>query len=215
MRRHVLQTAFAFGLLALLSSPALVAQTRTLTGDFALGDGQELELDVKVGSVRITAGDISGVSATVELECKRARRCADLIEEVELVSKETSRGLELRVDVPSTRRGGDLQLEVSLSVPRTAALYVDVGVGQVEIVGSEESVSVDVGVGEVEVEVPEITVASVSLDTGVGDATLRGGGSAEHGRRGFVGKKVAWSEGPGHAAVKVDVGVGEIKVRLR
>jgi len=61
---------------------------------------------------------------------------------------------------------------------------------------------------------PEARVASVRLDAGVGDATLRTSRGEQEGS-GFIGHKVAWKEGPGKAAVKVDCGVGDAEVVLR
>ena len=212
MKRYQLPVAAVA--IALLSVVPAVAQDRTISDEFSLGSGEQLAVDVKVGAVHIEAVDTGSVGAVVELECKRARRCAEIIDQVELVSSNTSRGLELRLDVPKTRRGDNLEVRVELTVPRDAALDIDVGVGQIEIAGSEESIAIDLGVGEVELELPETAVASVELDAGVGDAKLAAGGSSDHGRRGLVGKEVSWREGRGHAAVNVDVGVGDIRVRL-
>jgi hypothetical protein len=74
-------------------------------------------------------------------------------------------------------------------------------------------VRVELGVGDVNVLMRESDVNSVHLTVGVGDATLRHPGHAQA-VSGLLGRKVRWSDGTGPAHVNVDLGVGDIDVRL-
>ena len=60
---------------------------------------------------------------------------------------------------------------------------------------------------------PAAAVGEVSVDTGVGEATLYADGRHVEGK-GFVGKSLNWSKGRGKAAITVDCGVGEADIRL-
>jgi hypothetical protein len=76
-----------------------------------------------------------------------------------------------------------------------------------------DDLDVELGVGQVHVAMRQKDVRSVRLSSGVGDASLDVG--ARHMRSsGLIGHRLHWSEGPGHAEVEVEVGVGESSVEL-
>jgi hypothetical protein len=90
------------------------------------------------------------------------------------------------------------------------------GVGELEVAGVDDDLSIDLGVGEVDVSVPEARFRSVDLDAGIGEASLRLPEGRYQGRRSFlIGSELDWHEGRGQAALVVDLGVGEVEVRLR
>jgi hypothetical protein len=93
-------------------------------------------------------------------------------------------------------------------------LEVDVGVGEVSISGFTNDVVADLGVGELSVAMEESHVRSVDLETGLGEADFRySDGQME--ASGIFGNEVQWDEGRGNAAVNLEVGVGEIDLRLK
>jgi hypothetical protein len=74
---------------------------------------------------------------------------------------------------------------------------------------------VDLGVGEVTLDMEAEAVDSVYLDAGIGETELLVPDGWIHAERSFlVGSETSWRRGPGDAQVHVDVGVGEIVVRL-
>ena len=94
-------------------------------------------------------------------------------------------------------------------------LEIDLGMGSLEISGPESDLWVDMGVGKVEAWLPRETVGLVSLNVGVGKAELFGAGPRVESRRSFlVGGEAYWDDGPGRARIHIDLGVGEIAVRL-
>ena len=86
--------------------------------------------------------------------------------------------------------------------------------GSLDIRDFENDITVDQGVGELTVTVPEERVDSVDIDAGVGEANLTyPGGSLE--TSGILGNDLRWNEGSGTARVRLDLGVGEVDMRLR
>jgi hypothetical protein len=127
----------------------------------------------------------------------------------------TSSGDRLKVELKGWPKSGNrgLEVNVQVKVPLDLALGVDLGVGELRIEGLEADLSADLGVGEVTVIMPAAAVGEVSVDTGVGEATLHADGRHWEGK-GFVGKELNWSKGRGKAAITVDCGVGEADIRL-
>jgi Xaa-Pro aminopeptidase len=72
---------------------------------------------------------------------------------------------------------------------------------------------VDLGVGEANVHVAKSQIADVLVEVGVGDATIHGTGH-NVGSRGWLGRTVHYTDGPGPSRVHLEVGVGEGTVRL-
>jgi hypothetical protein len=89
------------------------------------------------------------------------------------------------------------------------------GVGSLDVEGMRGEVSLDLGVGQVEVTMPAASVGSVRLDAGVGETSLRlPEGRVDERRSLLIGGEIRWDEGKGGSDVWVDVGVGEVNVRL-
>lgn len=204
------------GLLPMLVAAfALGGPTRVLNSNHPLSAGDELAIDLTVGSVIVEASGEDQVRMEVRAECKRGRHCESLLEDVRIVPSQRRGRLKLKVERPGSKDDDELDIKVQVRVPRGIPVELDVGVGKAKIYDLEDDLKVDVGVGNVEVELPEREIADVKLDVGVGSAHLKGGNSGEHEReRGFLGSTVRWRRGPGQAAVDVHVGVGEISMRL-
>jgi hypothetical protein len=101
-----------------------------------------------------------------------------------------------------------------LQVPRRNDLEIEMGVGELGIVGMEGSLDVDLGVGEADIDVSKESVRRVTVEVGIGDARIRAGGDRRE-SSGLFGREVRWSEGSGRATVKLNVGVGDARVSLR
>lgn len=209
--------------IALLAGAALLATlpasadeiVRKLDRQVSAADASAIHLDFPVGEVEVTAASGRQVTVHLELECDSLRqtRCVELAKKLELVS--STSGDSLRIGLKGWPKGGTKGLEANyrVSVPRDLPLKADLGVGEMEISGLQNDVTADVGVGEVEVTMAEDAVGSVSLDTGVGEASLYAQGRHWE-SSGFIARELNWNKGRGKAEVRVDCGVGEAKVRL-
>jgi hypothetical protein len=100
-----------------------------------------------------------------------------------------------------------------LTVPRALAVDIEMGVGELDVDGMVGDLDVDLGVGEADIHASRAEASHVSVDAGIGDAEIRGGGSGTHSRS-FIGSHSVWSDGDGHSAVRLHVGVGDATVRL-
>lgn len=203
--------------LSLVPAPARADVTvRTLDHEADAGGHQSVGFHGSVGEVTVVGVPGDTVRIEIEIRCDRKsdNACARAAERVDLRMR--ARGDRLQFDVegwpklPNKR----ISFRARLEVPRRLAVEIDMGVGEVNVEGTESDIEVDVGVGEVNIEIREAHVRHVELDTGVGEAVLRTGERTIDGR-GFVGSHLTWRHGPGEARVEVDTGVGEIHVTLR
>lgn len=213
--RRTLVTALVlmFGALALAAFAG--SPVKTQKEAYPAATLRSVTLDVPVAEVRIEGTTGTDVQAEMTVTCsKDTDACRERAEQVVLAS--TVKGAELVLEVKgySKRSSSGVQVELSLQVPSVLALRLDLGVGDVEIEGIDGNLNLDVGVGDVEVRGKLSAVASVEMETGVGDARLElpsGGPEAS----GFVGKELAWTEGKGPSRWHLEVGVGDLEVRLK
>ncbi len=202
--------------LVLLAVPAAARhEVRTIDRNLPIGADDTLRLDIAVAEVEIEGGAGDEVEVRLVIECSSSRKCEERAEKLDLESRSTSQTLNL--SIKGRYKGGrhDPSLELWIRVPKTRAVEVEMGVGELEIRGMENDLEVDLGVGEVEISIPETAVRAVFLEVGVGKAELhpRKANSSSSGFL-FLGNEVEWDDGPGSAQVEVDVGVGEVEVDL-
>jgi hypothetical protein len=208
--------ALLVGVALLGSLPAAADEVvRTLDRQLSAADVSGIHLDFPVGEVEVAAGTGRQVQVQVRLECdsKRQSRCVEAAKEIEIISSTSSD--RLHVGLKGWPKAGTRGLEAHyvVSVPRDLALKAELGVGEMRISGLESDVNADIGVGEVTVKMAASAVASVNVDTGVGDANLFAQGRHWE-SSGLVSRELNWREGRGKAAINVDCGVGEAEVRL-
>ena len=196
---------------------------------------ERVSVDVAVGDVTVTVSPDTAVHATVLLTPRRGGIFSSRSEgerqvrEAELDADLDGGTLELSVQTS----GKDHRFEArwQLQLPKRLALEVNVGVGDVTIVGLEGGCELDTGVGDLSLAVEggdidaEVGVGDVSVtapggaygevdgSTGVGDARLKVGKRRIRGE-GMVSKELKWSgEGPG--TIEIETGVGDIKITLQ
>lgn len=202
---------------ALLSSlPAAADEiVRTLDRQLSAANLAGIHLDFPVGEVQVAAGAGREVQVQVKLECDSPRqtRCVEAAKKLEIVSSTSDN--RLHVEVKGWPKGGTRGLEAHyiVTVPRDLPLKAELGVGEMDISGLENDLNADLGVGEVRVKMAESVVASVNVDTGVGEANLFAQGHHWE-SAGLISRELKWHEGRGKAAINVDCGVGEAQVRL-
>lgn len=174
-----------------------------------------LSVEAQVGEFTFKGETRSDVQVRLTVRCERPVKaaCRDAARRITLGSSTRGETLAVKVEGWPKRRDDGLHLELDVSLPRDLALEADLGVGEVEVSGIDGGLSIDLGVGEVSVEAAESTVRRVSLEVGVGEASLRVGGRVVEGK-GFLGSDLEWKQGTGRAAVRIDCGVGEVDVRL-
>jgi hypothetical protein len=217
----LLPALLLLGGLAAVAVPAF-AERKVVVGaeskTFPLEGARRLELDVAVGDVRVQTGDGDRIEAKLELRCSTtSRRCRERAAELHLAPTRSGDDLSLRLRGYGEDKRGMHHPEVDLRlvVPASLALFVDMGVGELEVDGVEGDVTVDLGVGEASVRVPEGAVRSVALDVGVGEAQLSPRqDESRHSGFLFLGNEVDWRDGSGASRIVIDVGVGEAQVRL-
>lgn len=186
---------------------------RTLTKEVSAAGVTSIRLSFPVGEVAVIAGDSAQVGLEVEVRCNHSRRCAEAARNVEIeVSGQNPMRVALSGWPHSNSRG--MKVRATVRVPRNTPLAAELGVGRLTVSGVGADLSAHLGVGDVEATLPEASIASVRMGSGVGDTSLR----TSHGRQGghgFLGRSVSWHEGTGKAAVQIDCGVGHAKVVLR
>jgi hypothetical protein len=187
---------------------------RTLTREVPAAGVTSIRLSFPVGEVAVIAADPAKVGLEVEILCNHSHRCAEAARNVEI---EASGQDPLRVALTgwphSNSRG--MKVRATIRVPRNTPLTAELGVGRMTVSGVGADLSANLGVGDVEATLPEASIASVRMGSGVGDASLRTSHGRQRGSGGFLGRTVSWHEGTGKAAVRIDCGVGHAKVVLR
>jgi hypothetical protein len=196
--------------------PALAAeQRRTIAVDQPVEGITRLVIDCGVGGrPRVVGSDaITAITGSVEVSAKKAsHRKRNLVEQLDLDARRAGGTLYLEVKGEEEHHH-DWGEEWVLSVPKSLALSIDLGVGNVEARDLAGGVEVDLGVGEVLVEGEHAAYGRIDADCRVGDVELRTPAGRQRGD-GFIGKELR-AEGAGKAAIEIDVGVGEVTIRLR
>jgi autotransporter translocation and assembly factor TamB len=208
--------ALLLGAALLGSLPAAADEVvRTLDRQVSVADASGIHLDFPVGEVQVDAGEGRQVRVQLKLECDSARqtRCVEAAKAIDLVSS-TSAG-RVHIGLKGWPKSGTRGLEATfvVSVPRDLPLKAELGVGEMAISGLENDLNADLGVGEIRIKMAESAVASVNVDTGIGEANLYAQGHHWE-SSGLISRELKWHEGRGKALINVDCGVGEAQVRL-
>ncbi len=217
------QTLIAITALALFGGCASVPESHDYVdvGDpkslAYIGHGMEsIAVEMPAGELSIQGTASDNLLARMIIRCPAdSESCRERASEVVLVRRDDGPGVRLAVDNAPVLKLAGAQLDVTVEVPAQADLFVDMGFGELTIDGITGCLVVDMGAGDVSVTGPLTSVASVWLDAGTGDATLRTPAGVVEGRRSWlVGAEVDWRQGPGSCRLEVDLNAGAIDVRL-
>jgi len=201
----------------------LAAGVVTANGSFEAGR-QQLELDATNASlirVRIPAGEIriegvkgNQIHAKAVIRCKtRESRCTRAAEKLEWTTREDDQEISLRLGPGPSFSDSDVKVEVL--VPEDRDLEFDIDAGDIKITGMRGCVNGHVDAGDVGIVMAADRVASVHLDTNVGDASLRTPkGSVSGDRSWLVGAVVNWDGGKGDCAVDISLNAGDLSLEL-
>lgn len=202
--------------LALAAAPALAGVTlQAQTKAWPVKPDQRVRIEFPVGELRVEANDDTRVRLELTVKCKGSdtERCVNHAERLKLDARES--GGVLTIDVRGyPKMNPRFNLIAVLQVPKGCDLDVEMGVGQLEVLGMEGEVDADLGVGEATVEVPREAVRRVAVEVGIGEARLRAGDDRRE-SSGLFGREVRWTEGTGRSIVKLNVGVGDARVALK
>ncbi|HEY2955761.1 MAG TPA: hypothetical protein VGK89_10985 [Candidatus Eisenbacteria bacterium] len=210
MKSILLTAALVLGALP----PARAQDLGTLEGRWPAKDTDEIRLEFPVGTLEIESSDEPDIHAQLSVRCKHGgRSCYERSKQLRLVTHFAGGTRFLKLDGLPKFGSHGLEVTLRVAVPRTLAVEAEMGVGDCRVEGITRDLHVELGVGNVNVALKESEVRSVRLTVGVGDAKLRHGSQSQM-VSGLLGRKVRWSEGTGASRVSVELGVGDIDVRL-
>ena len=209
---------FALLLAALALLPAVPAHATFLTTDphtFTVSSRHRIRLEFPVGQLRILPSNDSRVRFDIKVRCRgrSEERCEELANRLVLDSDDTGGKLHLKLRRYPKWNTNGMTVIGELRVPRSLALEIQMGVGELDIEDLEGDLDIDLGVGDAEIRASRAQSSHVSVETGIGDAEIRGGGSGTR-SRGFIGSHAVWTDGGGRSQVRLHVGVGDATVRL-
>ncbi|MFY8285203.1 hypothetical protein AAEU31_17005 [Pseudoalteromonas sp. SSMSWG5] len=194
--------------LALTTTYAMAKDSRELNHNFAVSGASQLEIDFPVGSLEVENYGGSEVVVTVRIEPKNDKGWfgseVDL-SDIELSHSQSAGSLNLKLD------NDDIQQSWYVKMPKSMAIDVELGVGDIEINDASNSVDIELGVGAVRIDSALDDYKRIELDTGVGDTKIRGLKNDANTSRKVVSSHSSY-RGNGQYAIDVEVGVGDIKV---
>lgn len=194
--------------LALTTTYAMAKDSRELNHNFAVSGASQLEIDFPVGILEVENYDGSEVVVTVRIEPKNDKGWfgseVDL-SDIELSHSQSAGSLNLKLD------NDDIQQSWYVKMPKSMAIDVELGVGDIEINDASNSVDIELGVGAVRIDSALDDYKRIELDTGVGDTKIRGLKNDANTSRKVVSSHSSY-RGNGQYAIDVEVGVGDIKV---
>jgi hypothetical protein len=229
-----LSVTYIFALICTLQP--LATSSRTLSGEVDTDGVEKVIVKVSVGELELVAGDSDSVTVQVELKPRRGgifsslRKAEEEVESATLEIEREHQSLALRV---GSGASDDRRFEEfwKIEVPAHLALAIKHGIGEAEIQGMTGGVEAAVGVCDLTIEVQSgnVTVEATSGDvrilaplaeyrsaecvTGVGSTQLLVAGKVI-GSDGMIGSSTSWSDRDGVFQIEVEVGLGDIEVRL-
>lgn len=201
---------------ALSLSVAEASERRSIAETFAIQPGQTVRVEMAVADLEIEATDRTDVSVELQVRCRwQIRECESAIEQLELDSRASSRRLTIELIGHSSWRSSILEVEGLIEIPRTSPLDVKMGVAELDISGQREDLRIDIGVGRVRARMAKGSIGEAFIDVGIGQVRVLGAdGQPDERRSLLMGTDVRWDDGPGKSELDIEVGVGEVTVRL-
>lgn len=190
---------------------------RTVSESYDAADLAALDVDFPVGELTIEGTDGDRVEVEIRLECDedgwRSDSCRDRAESIGLDADSSGDRLHLGIDGFSRWRNAGLHVHMTVRTPARLTLGVDMSIGELSVAAMRGDVTIDMGIGEATVRMSAADVAEVVMDAGIGESSLRAP-DVRRGASGLFVSETAWRDGRGEARIRVDLGIGEIDVRL-
>jgi hypothetical protein len=189
---------------------------RSFRQQIPIANAHKIHLDFPVAELNVDSAPGDQVGLDVKITCReKTGRCADRAHELKLIYDNAGEVFKIEMKkFPKWHGSGQLKIVARITVPRDLALDAELGVGEMNVHGVAGDLTLNLGVGQVNVDLPKDAIASVDLDTGIGEASLVAAGR-HYTSAGLIAKELSWNKGTGRSRVKVDCGVGEIDVVLR
>ncbi len=211
------QLVLSLGVLVLtlaLGAPLIAdEEVRRFEERFFAGNAQKVHLALTIGDLTVEGTQGGNVEVEAVFECSRENlaKCRQRAERVQLVAKVT--GPELTVKLKRTPRGRahGIRARLKVRVPRHLPLELDVRGGGVYVSKMASDLEIDAISGDVDVVFPHRRARKIEVDVGVGSADLYLPESRVEGT-GFP-RSLTW-HGDGNADLNIDVGTGDVTVRL-
>jgi hypothetical protein len=202
-------------LCVLTAAPVRATVLETEPRTFPVAAHQRVRLEFPVGQLKVIPTDDARVRFDLRVRCHGGdeSRCEELADRLVLDSDDEGNTLHLKLHKYPQWHNHGMTVMGELRVPRSLAVQIEMGVGELDIDGIEGDLDVELGVGEAAIRAMKAHAGHVSVETGIGDANIHGGGSDTE-SHGFIGSHATWTAGNGHSAVRLHVGVGEGTVRL-
>lgn len=213
-------------LIALLSvlttfSPTLTqaaeeeVEVHQLRQEFFPGKANTFETDLSFGDLVIEGSDQRNIEVDLRFFCRRdnLEACRNVARKVYLTSR--TRRTTIDVELQRTPRAliGGIRAEMRVRVPQQMAVEVDLRSGSVAISKMRSDIEIDAAAGNVEITHERNLVGQVKIDVGIGDEVRLWVDGGEIGGSGFP-RSLRW-KGQGGARIEVDMGSGNVEVKLR
>ncbi len=200
------RSLIAIGLTTLISSTAFAEDAITINESRSISSDSNIHINVPVGEIDLVTHDKDEIELKIVVKPQNdGWFSGDDIEHAELEYRVDGKDVYLEVDVDKSVQ------KWTISIPQSANLDLDVGVGEVDLEDLYKNVNIDVGVGEVDLELATNDYHHIELDAGVGEVDLDGFKGARV-KSGLVSGSLEW-DGKGEYDIEIDVGVGEIDVK--
>lgn len=190
----------------LVSNSALAKSSITIDDEFKVDPNSHIEIEVPVGEIELitTDSDLVTVKIRVKENDNSWFSSVDL-DDIKLEKRVENGRVYLTIDEDKTNQFWQI------TVPRTADLEVELGVGEAKLDDISRNLELKVGVGEANVDLVDAdNYAFIQVESGVGEADIDGVKNVHHDRH-MVGGQTEWI-GEGKYQVEVEVGVGEAEV---
>lgn len=199
----------SLGLLALVSTSVIAAESRTLSQSYAY-NGQSVSLDMDIGSAKFIATDSDEVKVEVVVEDSDSHwlffwRNSD-VDSVSIDSSVTAKKMSLKLSEQD-----NIEQQWTVYIPKQAALSLEVGIGDIEVTGLSNDIEIALGVGSAKVE-HQTSFGSIDLDSGIGDVSISEQGKHLTVKENLVAQSYTSKSGTGKGILSINVGVGEIVV---
>jgi hypothetical protein len=206
--RKLVLMSFGVGLMTLLVTSVKADDQVTRYHTFDLDQVEEVEFSNNVGRIEITPVNGNEMRIVMDIESNRHglfRRQVN-VDNMDLEVKERDDTLFLSFEEKGAKA------EWVIEMPAVARTNIEMGVGELKLEVGATNLDIELGVGEVSVIAPEDSVGRINLNVGVGEADIRGGEILDRDSV-FISQSVR-AQGNGDHPQEIDLGVGEINLRL-
>ena len=192
----------------------VVGPERTI--DIPVTPDTVVDLRIPAGDVRISGVSGNRLTAEILVKCPDLESgCAKRLGSLQFVTDYEGDRLTLRTNRNSSMKYRSGQVITTVRIPEVSKVNVNMTAGELNIHDVQACLTVDMTAGDINLEMAEELVASVMLDAGVGDASLRVGDYNRSAPRSWlIGAELSWDQGGGYCHLDVDLQAGDIEVEL-